>query len=640
MIFLGGREPLLIEDASAHPVTRNLAVTREANIGSYLGVPILLGDGTMFGTLCALDSRPYQFTEREVEVVRKLSVFLAHALDLEGTAASFFLKSTALDSTASAVAISQIDGELLWINQAFTELTGYTLTEARERRISMIGDVEPLEKRRAICQHVSSGEFWQGEVINARKDGSLYHEEVTITPVTGDEGRVEHFIAIKQDISVRKHTEARLQFLAHYDTLTSLPNRVLFRQHLIDEIYLAAREKRELAVLFLDLDRFKNINETLGHNIGDLLLIEVAARIQDCLGDEDKVARISGDEFMILLTGACDPRSVSELTQVIRETIIEPIYLEGYELYISPSVGVTLYPADGEDADTLIKQAETAMHAAKDSGRNTHLFYTSEMNKRSRLELENHLRRALERDELVLHYQPQINLATGAVIGVEALLRWQHPELGLVSPDVFIPIAEEIGLIGPIGDWVLRTACSQNMAWQAAGLPRLCMAVNLSVSQFQYFNLVEQVHTVLQDTGLDPLCLELEITESLIIHNTDKVIEVLHELKKLGIQISVDDFGTGYSSLRYLQTLPLDTLKIDRSFVMDIEHVSDEAAIAKAVIALAHNLGLRVIAEGVETDEQRQFLLQERCDMAQGYFYSRPLPAHELELWLAGYRAG
>jgi len=585
----------------------------------------------MFGTICAVDPKPYQFTQQELEAIISLAKFLAHTLDLESIAARFQLKSAALESAANAVAITNHTGEIQWINPAYSSLTGFTLDEIREQRGKIVdANNRACPSHQAIWKAFELGEFWHGELVSKHKTGERYYEEMTLTPVQNTQGVITHYIAIKQDITARKQAEERLDFLAFFDPLTSLPNRVKFRDRLNDLLNRGKQDQR-LAVFSLDLDRFKNINETLGHTIGDLLLQATAERIVERVGTEAIVARISGDEFAVILPRITDREAVAHIAEQLTESISQPFYLNGYELYISTSIGVSFYPEDGQDAHTLITHADVAMYHAKISGRNKHKVYTPEMNTSSRIEMENHLRRALDKNELQLYYQPKVDLRSGQVSGMEALLRWIHPELGFVSPEIFIPIAEDIGMIGEIGEWVMRTACKQIKTWQDAGLPQLSVAVNISVSQFQYGNLVNKVKSALQDTGLDAKWLELEITESIIIQNTDKVISILLELKDMGIKISIDDFGTGYSSLSYLQRLPIDALKIDRSFVKDIQSPVDDAAIARAVISLAHNLKLQVIAEGVETEEQLSFLQSQQCDAMQGYLFSRPLPPHDFE---------
>lgn len=387
----------------------------------------------------------------------------------------------------------------------------------------------------------------------------------------------------------------------------------------------------QVAVMLIDLDRFKVINDTLGHAIGDRLLQEVAQRLTGCLREGDTVARLGGDEFMLLLPGVEHTKSTIKIVQKILETFKSPFYFNDHELHITTSIGIALYPDDGEDAQTLLKNADTALHRAKEQGRNNYQFYTSTMNATAleRLSLEGKLRHALEREEFVVYYQPQVSLSTGQIVGMEALVRWRHPDLGLIPPMKFIPLAEETGLIIPLGFWVLRTACAQNKAWQKAGYPPLRVAVNLSTRLFKQQTFIQVVAQTLHETGLDPDYLELELTEGIIMENIETTITTLKELKKMGVHISVDDFGTGYSSLAYLKRFPIDTLKIDRSFVLDITTDPDDAMIAMLIINVAHHLKLRVIAEGVETKEQLAFLRSHGCDEIQGYLFSRPLPAEE-----------
>jgi diguanylate cyclase (GGDEF)-like protein len=419
----------------------------------------------------------------------------------------------------------------------------------------------------------------------------------------------------------------------YHDPLTGLPNRMLFEDRLTLEMAHARRDKQGLAVMFLDLDHFKLINDTLGHSVGDQLLQDVAHRLRDALRGTDTVARMGGDEFALLLTRVTHAENVARVAQKIFHVLKPPFNFGGHDFHITPSIGITLYPNDGEDTQTLLKNADTALYRAKEQGRNVYQFYTPAMNSKTleRLALENNLRRALERKEFVVYYQPRVKISTKRIIGMEALVRWQHPELGLISPVKFIPLAEETGLIIPLGEWVLRTACEQTKAWQEAGFPPLRVGVNLSARQFQQPNLVERVAQVLKETGLHPHYLELEITESAAMQNAEYTLPVLYYLKEMGIHISIDDFGTGYSSLSYLKKFPFHTLKLDQSFIRDLTTDPNDAMIAKVVITLAHGLKLEVVAEGVETQEQLDFLKQLQGDEVQGYLFSKPLPAEEFE---------
>jgi diguanylate cyclase (GGDEF)-like protein len=438
---------------------------------------------------------------------------------------------------------------------------------------------------------------------------------------------------LRLDLEERKRVELSIRHMAHHDALTGLPNRTLFHDRLTHAMAQADRYHQKLAVLFLDLDRFKAINDTLGHNVGDQLLKIAAERLRSCVRDCDTVARFGGDEFTVIVDDIMEVQDAAVVAQKILDTLSQPYNLHGHEVFISVSVGITLYPTDDESADNLLRNADSAMYRAKEYGRNNYQFYVADMNvkARARLMLESSLRRALDRGEFTLYYQPRVDLFSGRVIGAEALLRWRHPEIGLVPPVEFIPILEETGMIIPVGDWVLRQASQQNRAWQDMGLPPIRMAVNLSVRQFIQKDLAESVLRVLEQVGLAPEYMELEITEDLLLEHNQTNIITLTKLRNHGIHISIDDFGTGYSSLSYLKRLPIDTLKIDQSFVRDIDTDPDNKAIASAIIAMANSLHLNVLAEGVETDEQLAFLRAQGCNEIQGFSFSRPLPADEFE---------
>ncbi|CCO07442.1 EAL domain-containing protein [Desulforamulus hydrothermalis] len=444
--------------------------------------------------------------------------------------------------------------------------------------------------------------------------------------------------AAQQELAERRRMEEILLHMAYHDALTDLPNRSLFNDRLAVAIAQAARHKKMLAVIFLDLDYFKVVNDTLGHDMGDLLLKGIAHRLTSLLRQGDTIARIGGDEFTILLNDINRPADASRVAQKIIDNLQEPWVIGNHEFHITTSIGIAIYPTDGRDVETLVKNADAAMYHAKEAGRNNFQFYTPAMNDKSlqRLELENNLRRALERDEFVVYYQPQVEIATGKIIGAEALVRWQHPHLGMIPPGQFIPVAEDTGLIIAIGEKVLRMACTQNKAWQDGGLPPIRVAVNLSPRQFLQQNFVDKVAQILKDTGMSPRWLELEITESLAMKDVELTEKTLLELRRMGITIAIDDFGTGYSSLSYLKRLPIDTIKIDRSFVWDLSTDPDDTSIVSTIIILAHNLKMKVVAEGVETQEQLNILRQQHCDGLQGYLFSGPLPPDELARLLAG----
>ena len=421
--------------------------------------------------------------------------------------------------------------------------------------------------------------------------------------------------------------------LAYHDALTDLPNRTLFEDRLTVALAQARRRNQMLPVMFLDLDRFKQVNDMAGHATGDKLLRRVAERLTGLVREGDTVARVGGDEFTLLSPEVAGVEETVEIAERVLKVFQQPWALDGHEFHVTTSVGIAMYPNDGEDAESLLRNADTAMYRAKEQGRNNYQLYTPAMNARiaERLAVENSLRHGLVSGEFAVHYQPQVNIDTGQIVGAEALVRWQHPERGLVLPAEFIPVAEETGLIVPLGEWVLRTACAQNRAWQEAGLPPLRVAVNLSARQFQQRDLKSMVAQVLGETGLDPHCLQLEITEGVAMQDAEFTITMLRELRGMGIQIAIDDFGTGHSSLSYLRRLPIDVVKIDRSFVCDLTTDPNDAAIASTIVAMAHNLKLRVIAEGVETEEQLTFLKEQQCDEFQGYLFSKPVPAEKLE---------
>ncbi len=423
--------------------------------------------------------------------------------------------------------------------------------------------------------------------------------------------------------------ERHVNHLAYHDALTDLPNRRLFADQLEQRTDLARRKGQPLALLFLDLDRFKLVNDSLGHEMGDLLIQSVAQRLSGAVRKSDIVGRLGGDEFTVIVEGVTSAQDAALIAQKLIDTLSEPFTLDSREIFVTASVGIALYPFDGDQSGTLLKNADTAMYRAKERGRNGYQFYTAEMSARAmeRLALENNLRRALERDELLLHYQPQVRLDSGDLIGLEALVRWNHPDLGLVPPGEFIPLAEETGLIVPVGEWVLRQACRQARAWREAGRETLRVAVNLSGRQLRQQNLVEVIRQILEESDLPPGGLELELTESSIMHKDKLTISTLWALHEMGIRLSIDDFGTGYSNLGYLKRFPIDTLKIDRSFVRDITADPDDAAITTAIIAMAHNLKIDVVAEGVETEEQKAFLRERGCDAIQGFLIGRPMPA-------------
>ena len=696
--------------------------------------------------------------EKVMQRTRQLSEAFKH-LDLQ---------VAALEAAANAIVITDSHGTILWVNHAFTTLTGYSKEEMLGKNPRLLkSGVQPDSYYAELWSTISSGKVWQGEIVNRRKDGTTYIEEMTITPVTQDLGSMTdtYFIAINQDITERKRAEEelyrahqmlqtildtipqrvfwkdrnctylgcnrilatdaglnspaeiigksdfdlwsetaevyraddklvmeqgsaklgyeevqdrpdggrvwlrtsklplwdrqgkvtgvigtyediterkvaeqRIQFLAYYDDLTGLPNRTLLQDRLIKALASARRQKNKVALLFFDLDRFKTINDSLGHSVGDLVLQQVAERLKKWAREQDTVARVGGDEFLIVLTAVKEPADAAVAAERLMNVMTAEFVVQGRSLGISCSVGISIFPEHGAEGETLIKNADAAMYSAKERGCNNFQFFTKDMNANAveRLTLESGLRLALDKKELFLMYQPQIEIATGRIIGLEALLRWQHPELGLVPPDKFIRIAENSGLIMPIGEWVLRTACSQTRKWQDEGLPAVSVAVNVSAVQFRQAGFCELIRRVLHETGLAPQYLELELTENLLLSNEDVMLSVLQELKALGLKLAIDDFGTGYSSLSYLRQFPVGKLKIDRSFIRDIAVNPDDVAITTAIISMAKSLNLKVIAEGVEDEAQMTFLRAHQCDEIQGYYFSKPLAVDKVADKLRG----
>jgi diguanylate cyclase (GGDEF)-like protein/PAS domain S-box-containing protein len=679
------------------------------------------------------------------------------------------LQAAALEAAANAIVITDFHGTIMWVNHAFTTMTGYSKEEVvgKNPRLLKSGK-QPQSYYADLWSTISSGKVWHGELVNRRKDGTTYTEEMTITPIAQNVGQANwsHFIAIKQDITERKRAEEelyrahqmlqtilntipqrvfwkdrnctyvgcnrafatdaglnnpaeiigksdfelawsgtadrysaedkrimeqgstklnfdepqsrtdgsllwlrtsklplwdregkvigvigtyediterkvaedRVKFLAFYDALTELPNRALLQDRLSKALASARRQKDKVALLFLDLDRFKDTNDSLGHSLGDLLLQNVAERLKRCAREQDTVARLGGDEFLIVLTNVKEIADASVAAERFMHAMTAEFVVQGHSLSISCSVGISMFPEHGTDSEILIKNADAAMYSAKESGRNNFRFFTEDMNAQGveRLTLENGLRLALDKKELFLVYQPQVDIVSGKIIGLEALLRWQHPTLGLVPPDKFIRIAENCGLIVPIGEWVLRTACSQVRKWQDEGLPAVSIAINVSPVQFRQEDFCELIRRVLHETSLAPQYLELELTEGLLLANADVTFSVLQELKAMGLTLAIDDFGTGYSNFNYLRQFRVSKLKIDRSFIRDVAVNPDDAAITTAIISMAKSLNLKVIAEGVEDEAQMSFLRAHQCDEIQGYYFSRSLTVDKVADKLRG----
>jgi diguanylate cyclase (GGDEF)-like protein/PAS domain S-box-containing protein len=550
--------------------------------------------------------------------------------------------SGALEQAADTVMITSPEGLIEYVNPAFEEITGFSRAEVLGKNPRLLnGGLQGPEFYQALWETIERGEVFSEVFINRRKNGALFYEQKTITPLRDASGAVTHFVATGRDITDRIEVEERLRFLAHHDTLTELPNRALLLERLQRDLAAARSAKRKLGVLFLDLDRFKIINDTLGHDTGDAMLRQLSERLLHRLRPNDSIARFGGDEFVLLIN---DIKSMDELAALAERMLIAllpPFDIQATALHVTASVGISVYPDDGEDSGTLLKHADAAMYRAKEMGGNTFQFYSAELGTHAmkRLTLENDLRMALDRGEFVLHYQPQIDIESGRTVGVEALLRWNHAERGLIGPIDFIPLLEETGLIVPVGRWVLEAALTQLAEWHRAGWQSLAVAVNLSSRQFHEPELAERLAECLQVHALPARCVELEITESTLLQHIPATTATLERLSELGFGIALDDFGTGYSSLSYLRRFPIDTLKIDRSFVRDIPDDSNDAAITRAIVVMAQSLQLRLVAEGVELEQQRDFLSSLGCRTMQGYLFSRPLDAPAMTRYLQSTQA-
>lgn len=553
------------------------------------------------------------------------------------------LRLTAMifESSHDSIIITDSDGNIISVNSAFTEITGYAADEVvgKNPRILNSGR-QSREFYEAMWKTLRQSGYWNGEVWNRRKDGGIYAGRLSVNAVRDEDGNVSHYIGVTSDITEYKAAQERIRNLAYFDQLTGLPNRSLLRDRVNQLIALSQRDKHEFSVLFIDLDNFKNVNDSLGHHAGDLLLQGVAERLRGSVREVDTVARLGGDEFVVVLPGV----GIEGAQQVARKIIgqIASNYLiEAHSLTMTTSLGISVYPGDATDMESLLKHADTALYRAKASGKNDYAFFTQEMRSAAyeRMTLENDLRRAMMNDELMLYYQPQIELASGRVVGMEALLRWPHKEFGMIPPDQFIPIAEECGLIVELGEWVMHEACRQNHQWQLGGLPAIPVAVNVSAKQMKNADLLDTVDAVLRHTRLESRYLELELTEHAVMDDIEAAITLMTRIGELGVKFAMDDFGTGYSSLAYLRQLPLKKVKIDKLFVQDLSMQSDDREIANAITLLAHSLRLTVVAEGVETKSQMDILLGQGCDSVQGYLFSRPLPPLEFAAFLRSARA-
>ncbi len=571
-------------------------------------------------------------TPQELGSLMAIGRSLGVAIHRECTGKRLNQAKIAFDSATEGIMIIDANTHIIAINKGFADITGFTEEE-------VLGSTPKAlqEENHDIRRDLLSNGKWCGEVTNTRKNGETYQEWLTITIVKNLEGNIVNYVGVFADITESKRSQHRLHELVNHDALTGLPNRRLLNELLELAIKRAERENHQIALLFIDLDRFKSINDSLGHQVGDKLLYEVSRRISHAMRESDVVARLGGDEFLVMMDKISNPDDAEQIARKIVHTLQAEFNIDGKEIFISASIGISIFPNDGDDVDSTIKAADIAMYQVKNKGKNNHCFYSAELSKNvlERFTMENQLRRALERNQFEVYYQPQISLVTGDIIGAEALIRWNHPELGLVSPAKFIPVAEETGLIVQIGEWVLRQAALQAMQWLNDGYAMQWISVNVSGVQVMRGSFADTVYGILIETDCRPDMLELEITESTVMQNTEFVIDTFDSIRKLGVRLAIDDFGTGYSSLSILKRLPLDKIKIDQSFVRGLPHDVDDAAIANAIYAMASSLGFAVIAEGVETLAQAEFLKNMNCKEAQGYLYSKPITTAEFTKLLA-----
>jgi diguanylate cyclase (GGDEF)-like protein/PAS domain S-box-containing protein len=627
-------ETVVASDIATDPLWVNgRTVALTYGLRACWSVPIKAAGGVVLGTFAAYYRQPQAPRPAELELLETArniaSVAIERARSHEQLLERQELLTALIDSVPAMICYADCDSRVLDINQRYAQWLGLPRAEIIGKRVNELMDAELL---RAVLPHIATavaGQEVRYERRQRGQDGRMHDFEVNYVPHFGRDHEVIGYFVMINDATERKRDEQMLYFLANHDQLTSLPNRNLLLEHLNMALAQAARSGERVAALFIDLDRFKNVNDTLGHHVGDALLQQVAQRFRSCLRVSDLVARLGGDEYTVMVRPVDDVQEVAALAQKLLGVLGTAFIVDSHELFVTGSIGISIYPDDACDAPALLKNADIAMYRAKAQGKNTYQFFSSEATAATfeHLMLETSLRRALERSEFVLHFQPIVDLASGRRTGMETLIRWQHPELGMVSPAKFIPLAEETGLIVPIGQWVLEHACRQTKALQEQGFPDLHVSVNLSPRQFRQRDLVQSIAQTLQRVGLRPGCLELEVTESSVMDNADSSIGTLHQLKSMGVRLSIDDFGTGYSSLSYLKRFPIDALKVDQSFVRDITSDPGDAAIARAVIALGHSLRLTIVAEGVETQEQLEFLRKHECHQVQGYLLGRPMPA-------------
>ncbi len=611
---------------------------RALGFASLAILPLRSGE-TCLGGLGLFGAETDLFGENETQLLRELGDDLAYALEAigreerrKGAEQDLRLAAQVFENSQEGIMITDAENRILMVNRAFGSVTGYAPQEVigKNPRILSSGQQDAAFYRELWASLRENGE-WHGEVKNRRRNGELYPEWLTISVVKNEGGVTTNYVAVFTDITTRKRIEERLNFLAHYDVLTELPNRVLFVDRLEQSILKARHSGKRVGVLFIDLDRFKLVNESFGQSAGDLLLMEASRRLSACLRHTDSASRLGGDEFAVVLSEIDAAEEAAAVAQCMRAALARSFQFDGREAYTSASIGISVYPEDGQDSQSLAKNAEAAMYRAMDEGGNKYHFYRQEMNAQSseRMSMEAGLRHAVERGELVLHYQPLVEAASGRIVGAEALLRWHRPDRGLIPPAAFVPLLEETKLIIPVGEWILRTACEHNRQWRRATGSDLVVCVNFSAVQLAEPDVVERLGASLRELEFEPRYLDIELTESVLMHDAERAGTVLQALKALGLKLSIDDFGTGYSSLSYLRRFPFDTLKIDRSFVCDTPGETEATAIVRAIVAMGHSLGMKIIAEGVETLQQTRYLRSAGCDLLQGWAFSPALPHDE-----------
>ncbi|MEJ2060840.1 MAG: EAL domain-containing protein [Gammaproteobacteria bacterium] len=627
--------PYICNDFLADPNTQPWRERATAvGIRSSAAFPLFQA-GKVAGALNLYAGETDFFTGELLRLLEEMVLDVSFSLENLARIEELNLAASVFDNSREIIIVTDAQSNIIKVNKAFTEVAGYTPEEVIGQNISMLRAGTDDSIYHSVNEALNETGYWQGELWNRRKDGESYPVWMALTAVKNDEGAVMNYISISLDITEHMEAEERIRHLAYYDPLTNLPNRTLVRDRVEQALVQAERDRHQIAMLFLDLDHFKNVNDSLGHAKGDQLLVSVAERLRTIVRRVDTVGRLGGDEFLIMLHDS-NADIAAHIAQKILDVLATPVFIDGHELIITGSIGMALFPRDGHHFDELLQHADAAMYKVKELSRNDYFFFTPELNASvfERLTLETGLRRAIKNNELLLHFQPQINIASGRITSFEALLRWHHPELGMVPPGKFIPVAEESSLISAIGAWVLYEACRQNKVWLNKGLPATIVAVNVSTRQFVISDVFEAVKNALDATGLPPDLLELEITESLLVQDMENTLTVLHRIKNLGVHITVDDFGTGYSSMAYLKRFPIERLKIDQSFVEDLPDSADDLSIASGIVHLGHSLGMSVVAEGVETQAQLETLREIGCDQAQGYLFSQPLPPDDAEATL------